>query len=276
MHAARSKVQVVVLGRARASALVTAEVENYFGVEFATGESLVGMGRRQAQGFGATLLEEDVVSIGGAYGSFTVTTDHGTDVSAKTMILAPGISRKRLGAKGEKEFLGKGVSYCAQCDCNFYRGRTVALVGDESEAVSSSLLMTEYANKVYWIVADPDISPQLMERIESSPVELVSGVKVVAIDGDKFVESLELDDGRKLAVDGVFIELGARSSVELAFDVGILPTPEGFIIVDGGCATEVEGVFAAGDVTGKPWQLARAVGQGCVAGTNAAKLARKV
>jgi hypothetical protein len=86
---------------------------------------------------------------------------------------------------------------------------------------------------------------------------------------------IEFVDGSKLDVDGVFIELGAMGSIELALEIGIVPDPRGFIPVDAECKTEAHGVFACGDVTGMPWQLARAVGQGCIAGTNAARMVRK-
>jgi thioredoxin reductase (NADPH) len=185
-----------------------------------------------------------------------------------------GISRAKLGIPGEKEFLGRGVSYCASCDAGFFKGRPVAVIGEESEAAESAALLTEYASKVYWVHRKMKASPQMLEKVKRTSVELIEG-KPVRIEGEQTVSGLELESGRKLEINGVFIALGAKGSVELALEVGVLPDPSGKITVDENCRTEMEKVYACGDVTGTPWQLARAVGQGCVAGDNAAKVVRQ-
>jgi thioredoxin reductase (NADPH) len=274
IHSSRKKAKTVMIGHPEKSAIFDHEVENYFGIKLISGSDLIDAGVHQAEDFGALVLREEVVKVENTDGGFVVQTDHDSRIVSKTLILAPGVSRKKLNVEGEKDFYGKGVSYCAQCDCNFFRGRVVAVVGDESEAASSALLLREYASKVYWISDKLDVAPPLMEKIERSDIELVRSMKVKRIFGGQLVSGVELEDGRSLEVNGIFIELGAKSSMELALDLDIVPDPSGKIKVDEDCQTEVKGVFACGDVTGKPWQMARAVGQGCTAGTNAAKLAR--
>lgn len=93
--------------------------------------------------------------------------------------------------------------------------------------------------------------------------------------GDELVKGIELNDGRKLQVEGVFIELGAKGSADLALDLNVIPDPSGTVEVNAAMETGLRGLYACGDVTGQPWQLARAVGQGCIAGTNAAVFVRK-
>jgi thioredoxin reductase (NADPH) len=275
IHAARKKVTVAVIGRNEGSGLNRAEVENYFGIDVMGGKELLAKGMEQAKRFGAEIFEQDVMKLEKKDDVFIAITDHDMEFKSKTLILAPGISRKKLNAPGEKELLGRGVSYCASCDCNFFRGRTVAVVGDESTAASSALLLTEYASAVYWISKNLNVATQLMAKVKASKAEIISPASVARITGDEVVKSLELNDGRKLAVDGVFIELGAKGSADLALDLNIIPDPTGTIEVNADMETGVRGLFACGDVTGQPWQLARAVGQGCIAGTNAAKLVRK-
>lgn len=275
MHAARKKVKVAVLGHLEASGLNRADVENYFGIDRMSGKELLLKGAEQARRFGAEIFEQDVMKAEKKDDAFEVITDHDLEFRSRALILAPGISRKKLNVPGEKEFLGKGVSYCASCDCNFFRKRTVAVIGDESTAASSALLLTEYASVVYWISKNLNVAPQLMAKVKASRTEIISPASVARITGDEVVKGLELNDGRRLAVDGVFIELGAKGAADLALDLNLLPDPSGTIEVNRDMETSVPGVFACGDVTGMPWQLARAVGQGCIAGTSAAKLVRK-
>jgi thioredoxin reductase (NADPH) len=275
IHAARKKVTVAVIGRAEGSGLNRAEVENYFGIDIMGGKELLAKGMEQARRFGAEIFEQDVMKLEKKDDIFIAVTDHDMEFKAKALVLAPGISRKKLNALGEKELLGKGVSYCASCDCNFFRGKTVAVVGDESTAAGSALLLTEYASVVYWISKNLNVSPQLMAKVKATKVEIISPASVARITGDDKVKGLELNDGRRLSVDGVFIELGAKGSADLALDLDVIPDPTGTIEVNAAMETGMKGLFACGDVTGQPWQLARAVGQGCIAGTNAAKFVRK-
>lgn len=274
IHAARKKVKVAVVGRSENSSLNRAEVENYLGIESIAGAEVLRIGREQAKRFGAELFEENVVKLTKQGDQFVTVTDHDREIRSRAVILAMGISRAKLGIPGEKEFLGKGVSYCASCDGGFFKGRPVAIIGEESEAGESAALMTEYASKVYWVHRQLKVSPQMLEKVKRTPVEMIEA-KPLKISGDQSVSGLELEGGRTLDVNGVFIALGAKGSVELALEVGILPDPSGKITVDENCRTEMEKVYACGDVTGTPWQLARAVGQGCVAGDNAAKAIRQ-
>ncbi len=273
IHAARKKVKVVAVGKSEASSLNRAEVENYLGIDSVDGSDLLSKGREQARRFGAELLEEEVIKLTKDGESFVVITDREREIRSRALVLAVGISRAKLNVPGEKEFLGKGVSYCASCDAGFFRGRPVAVIGEESEAAESAALMAEYASKVYWVHRQLKASEQMVSNARKAMVEMVQA-KPSRIVGEQTVTGLELEDGRRLDVNGVFVALGAKGSIELALELGIIPDPSGKIPVDENCRTEMEKVYACGDVTGAPWQLARAVGQGCVAGENAARAVR--
>lgn len=273
IHASRRKVSVLVAGKAAASAAAGTEMDNYFGTGRVSGDALIAEGMRQAESTGAVFLGQNVISASREGEAFRLGLEDGTEVNARSVIIATGISRKKLGIPGEKELFGKGVSYCAVCDCNFYRGRRAVIVGNESEAAVSAEMMTGYASETSWVAWDVQANPALVAKAEAAGVRMYRS-KPKAILGEGKVESLELEDGTLIPTDGVFIELGARSSADLAMDLDVMPEMDDTIKVDCDCATSVPGVYACGDVTGRPWQVAKAVGQGCVAGTNAAAYAK--
>jgi thioredoxin reductase (NADPH) len=189
-----------------------------------------------------------------------------------------GVTRNRLGVPGEKEFLGKGVSYCVDCDANFYKGSQVAVIGNESAAVSGALTLLFYAKEVHLVSDQLQVSDRLDYQIKESNVNVHLGRKVKEIIGQEKVEGLIMDDGQRLDVDGVFIETGAKGAVELAAILGVALDQEQFryIVADKRQQTNVSGIYAAGDICGPPWQMAKAVGEGCVAGLSAAKYAKKL
>ena len=275
IHAARAKVGVVVLGKIEGSAAYAVKMENYFGLPGAMdGTELLMNGIRQARSFGAEFMQCNVLSAASSENGFTFVAETGEEIVSKAVVIASGVSRVKLGAPGEKELYGKGVSYCAHCDCNFYKGRRVAIVGSQSEAAVSAELMTHYASKVYWVASDLDVDPSLEQKAVVAGAELMRS-PVAAIEGEGKVEHLRLEDGTVLDVDGVFIELGGKSSVDMAMDLGLMPELDDTIKVGRDCSTEVPGIFACGDITGRPWQLAKAVGEGAVAGLSASAYAKK-
>ena len=273
IHASRHKASVVVAGRASASAAAGTELDNYFGTGLVAGDELISKGISQAESTGSVFTGQNVISSKKDGDSFRFVLEDGTEVVSKAVIIATGVSRKKLGIPGEKEFFGKGVSYCAVCDCNFYKGRKTVIIGNDSEAATSAEMMTGYASETVWVSWDVQTSLVLVQKAEAAGVRILSS-RPKAIHGESKVESLELEDGTVVPTDGVFIELGARSAADIAMDLDVMPEMDDSIKVGADCATEVPGVYACGDVTGRPWQVAKAVGQGCVAGTNAASFVK--
>ena len=278
IHAVRGKVSVLVLGRSGQSSLFKAHVQNYCCLPTFAGPQMLEDGRRQAAEFGAVLRDEDVVGIEPEGAGFLVRAEAGGEVAAKALVLAMGISRNRLGAPGEKELLGRGVSYCVDCDGGFYRGQPVAVVGGGSAAVSGALTMLFMASQVHLVCRDLEVGDVLNQRLRDSAVVLHEGRWPLSIGGGDQVRSLTLDDGQILDVNGVFIELGAKGAVELAGGLGVALDPETmrYIATDKRQATNLPGVWAAGDITGPPWQMAKAVGEGCVAGLEAAAYVKRL
>lgn len=277
IHAARKKVRVLVLGRAQKSSAQRAHIENYCCMDGVAGGDLLEGGRTQAERHGAVFLEEDVVDLQPAETGFRAEAEGGTVIFAAAVVLAMGISRNKLGAAGEKTLFGKGVSYCVDCDAGFYRDQPVAVAGGASAAVHGALTMLLYTPEVHLICRELEVSETMAEKLEESAVTLHLGRGIREIRGTDAVEAVELDDGTEIPVKGVFVELGARGAVALAGTLGVALDPESmqYVAVDRKQETNVPGVYAAGDICGPPWQVAKAVGEGCVAGLEAASFARK-
>jgi thioredoxin reductase (NADPH) len=277
IHAARAKVSVLVLGKSSKSSLHRAHIENYCCMERTTGEEMLLQGIKQAEAAGTIFVHEDVVKVSHEDHWFIVQNESGEYLSCRALILAMGISRNRLRVPGEKELLGRGVSYCVDCDAGFFRGKPVAVIGNESAAASGALTLLFYASEVHLVCDHLEVSESLAHQIEESEISLHAGRKVTEIIGQEQVDGLLLDDGLRLDVKGVFIELGAKGAIELASELGVamdLDSPQ-FIATDKKQKTNIAGLYAAGDICGLPWQLAKAVGEGCVAGLEAAAHAKK-
>ncbi len=278
IHAARAKVRVLVMGRKQKSSLFRAHVENYCCLGETSGEAFLLQGMKQASSSGADFLHEDVIKNDREGDLFTILTESEQIIKARTLIIAMGVTRNRLGIPGEKEFFGKGVSYCVDCDANFFRNETVAVVGNESAAVSGALTLLFYAKNVHLVSDQLQVSDHLAYQVKESAVHVHSGRRVKEIIGRDSVKGVVMDNNETLNVNGVFIETGAKGAVELASSLGVALDDEKFqfIVTDKKQKTNVEGIYAAGDICGPPWQVAKAVGEGCVAGLSAAKHAKKM
>jgi thioredoxin reductase (NADPH) len=278
INAVRKKAAVLVLGRPERSSLFKAHIENYLCVEgVREGAELLAVGLDQIKRFGAEYLPEDVLHIEHASDVFSVGVESGRNLKTRSLIFATGTSRKKLKVKGEKELAGKGVSYCVDCDANFYRNAKVVVVGNESAAVDGALTLLGYASEVYLVTKELAVSDELQKKISESGVRLHQGTWITEILGENKVEGVLLENGTTLEVEGIFVELGAKGALELATTIGVQLDPETFTHID--CnkkqQTNINGIYAAGDIAGQPYQMAKAVGEGCVAGWEAANFALK-
>jgi len=246
-------------------------------MERTAGEDLLQLGIKQAEAAGTNFMYEDVIKVSQENQWFIIKNESGEDLRCRALIMAMGISRNKLRVAGEKELLGRGVSYCVDCDGGFFRGEPVVVVGNESAAASGALTMMFYASTVYLVSEQLEISEVLAHQLRESKITIHEGRKVREIIGQEQVEGVLLDDGTHLKVRGVFIELGAKGAIELASALGVAMNPEApqYIATDKQQKTNIDGVFAAGDICGLPWQLAKAVGEGCVAGLEAAAYAKQ-
>jgi len=269
----------MVFGRPEKSSLYKAHVANYCCYdEVISGKALLEAGRRQAESFDAAFLEQDIIETRNENDRFVVVTESGETFYSKTLILTMGIARKKLRVKGEKEFVGRGVSYCVDCDANFFRGMDVAVVGNESAAVAGALTLLGYAKEVSLVCRELDVSDLLRDQLNKSEVRVIRDTWVKEIMGSNEVEEVLLTNGERLELSGIFVELGAKGVMELAANLGVTFDSETFSFIETNKKqeTNIPGLYAAGDITGQPWQIAKAVGEGCVAGWEAARYAKKI
>ena len=278
IHAARRKVSVLVLGKLPKSSIHNVHLENYCCIDGDAGADLLRQARTKAEESGALFLQEDVMDITSGDDRFLVEAESNRSFKAKSLVLAMGISRNKLGLKGEKRLLGQGISYCVDCDAGFYKGESVAVIGCESAAISGALTMLFYADEVHLICEKLETADYLIEKVKESYIQVHEGRKVAEIVGENDVEGLMLDNGQRIDVKGVFIELGAKGATTLAANLGVALDPETmkYIRTNKKQETNVPGVYAAGDICGPPWQVAKAIGEGCVAGLEAAAYAKKL
>lgn len=278
INAVRKKATVLVLGRIERSSLHRAHIENYLCIEgVREGAELLAIGVEQIKRFGAEYVPEDILHVAAGDDTFAVRIESGRTVKARSLVFATGTSRKKLKVKGEKELAGKGVSYCVDCDANFYRNAKVMVVGNESAAVDGALTLLGYASEVHLVTKELAVSEKLHQKLTDSGVTVHSDTWVTEIEGNNSVEAVLLEDGSRVEVEGIFIELGAKGALELATAIGVQLDAETFTHID--CdkkqKTNIPGVYAAGDIAGPPYQMAKAVGDGCVAGWEAANYALK-
>ncbi len=278
LYASRSKLKTLILDKSpTAGALAYSnKIENYPGLTSpVSGKELLDTMKRQAIGFGAEYREMQVVGIN-LLGDIKEVFSMDKTYSGKTLIIATGSMGRKPGIKGEGEFLGRGVSYCAICDAAFFRGKTVCVIGNSEEAVKEAGLLSRFAETVYLI------SPTQKLKVEDHPdlklpnVRSLLGYHVNTIEGKEVVERIRMfDPGKKeieLNLSGVFVYLHGNVPIT-DFLTGSLKTGEdGCIQINCMMETSVLGVFAAGDVTcTEIRQVVVAASQGCIAALAAEK-----
>lgn len=244
--------------------LNTEEVNNYLGFESADGFTLGQTFRNHAEKSGATFINDEVVAISKKENCFEINCHNETYLS-KAVIVATGVVRKQLQVKGETEFAGKGVSYCATCDGNFFRDKVVAVVGGGDVACEDALYLANVCEKVYLIHRRDKLraAKYLQNRVfDNEKIEFVPNANVVEIKGSATVESILLDNGNEIKINGIFIAVGIKPDTEFVKDSVDLDN-QGFMIADESCKTSMDGLFATGDIRTKPLrQISTAVADG--------------
>lgn len=258
----------------------TAEIENYPG--FPKGTDAVNLAMdmsAQAENFGVKPLYKNVVSIKSKGHEKILKTDKGEEFSAKAIILAMGAEPRELGAEGEKEFRGRGVSYCATCDGAFFKGKTVAVVGGGDTAAADALFLGKICKKVYLIHRRDKLRAAKIYETKLSKMETVEflwDTVVEKITGEQKVSSIKVinvkdESARQIDIDGIFIAVGVTPSTDWLKETVKLDKG-GFIVAGEDTVTSVKGIFAAGDCRTKPLrQVVTAVADGAVAAAEAEK-----
>jgi thioredoxin reductase (NADPH) len=221
IHAASKKAKVVVFGKPRRSSLYKAHIANFCCYEKPiSGKKMLEAGRKQAESFDAVFVEEDIVETKNKDSLFYLRTESGETFTSRTLIISMGVARKGLRVKGEKRLVGRGVSYCVDCDANFYKGLDVAVVGNESAAVTGAITLLSYAKTVYLICRKLMVIDRLYEQLKNSQVRVMQDTWVKEVIGTNEVEGVLLKNGETLRVSGIFVELGAKGALELAANLG--------------------------------------------------------
>ena len=278
IHAARRKVSVLVLGKVNKSSAFDSHIENFCCIDGTSGTDMLKHARAQVENTGATIVEEDVTDIRPVEKQYEVVVESDQVYTGKALVLAMGISRNKLGVSREREFTGKGVSFCVDCDGPLFKKEPVAIAGCESAAGSGALTMMLFSPEVHLVCENFSMDKNLEEKIRQSDIVVHEGRKVKELLGDQSIEGILLDDGARLDVKGLFVELGAKGALGMAGQLGVMLDPETmkYIAVNRKQETNLPGIYAAGDICGPPWQVAKAVGEGCIAGLEAAAYAKKI
>ena len=261
--------------------LNTYEVDNYLGMPGMDGFDMGTRFREHADKLGVEFMEATALSLEDRGGHKLIRTDQG-ELEAKTVSLATGAVHALLGVPGEERLSGKGVSYCATCDGAFFRGRTVAVVGGGDVALEDAIYLARSCEKVYLIHRRDELrgAMVLQQELKALPnVEILYSHVVQEILGEEAVEAVTLKDCKteksfRLPVAGVFVAVGIRPQTELV--QGLASCDEsGYVLAGEDCATDVRGLFAAGDVRRKPLrQIVTAVADGANAAVSAGTFCR--
>ena len=285
MYAARLGLKTLVLGFSHGSEFsiggiitTTNIVENYPGFIRLSGEELAKKIEEHARSYDLVKIkEEKATKILKEKNTFYVKTEE-NEYNSKTILFATGTKWRKLDVKGSKEFENKGVNFCALCDGPLFKNKTLAVIGGSDSAAKDALFLSEHASKVYIIYRGNEIHPEPInfERIKrNKKIEVVNNTNVVEIKGKEFMESVVLDKPHKgkkeLELEGIFIAIGHIALSDLVKKIGVKTDSHGEIIIDHKTSeTNVKGVFAAGDVTDKPFkQLITGVADGCTAAYSA-------
>ena len=255
------------------------ELENYPGFGSIKGFELMENFENHADMFGVEkFYMQEIINIDLKSEIKTIET-YENIFKAKTIIIATGAQPRKLGIKGEKEFLSRGVSYCAVCDGAFYKDKTVAVIGGGNAAVEEGTYLTKFAKKVYIIHRRDTLRADKVAQLrafQNEKVEFIWDTVPVEIQGDKLVENLiiknvKTDEVSELAVDGVFPYIGFSPNIGQLN--GMMKQDElGFICCNANLETSIDGVFVAGDVRVTPLrQVITAAADGAIAGCSAVR-----
>jgi thioredoxin reductase (NADPH) len=265
IYSARYKLKTLVIGQLAGGIASEAwEICNFPTYGRVKGFDLMQKMISQVKELGVTVLNEEVKEI-----KKNLVLTNKKEYSTKKIIIATGTQRKRLELPKEKEFLGKGISYCATCDGGFFKDKIAGVIGGSDAALTAALLLSRFAKKVYIIYRKEKFfraEPAWVDEVKKEKkIEPIFNSEVVELIGEKKLEKVKLNTGKEVVLDGLFIEIGSNPNSELAKKMGV-KTKEGYILTDERMRTNISGVFACGDVVESELkQIITACAQGAIA-----------
>lgn len=278
MYASRYGIQNLIIGAQPGGALATSHcVENYPGTLSESGGDIMRRFEEHAKVSGSEITYDTVITIQNTdgtvqnEGSFLITTAQKKEYTCNYLIYATGNAYRHLGIPGEGRLLGGGVSYCATCDGNFFRGRDVIVVGGGDSAFTEALYLAHLCKSVKILVRKdkPKAEQIWIDRVvEESNMEIIFNTELAEINGKFGVESVTTTDGRIIPTQGVFVAVGSVPSIDLIKDLWITTDEENCIVVDAHQKSSNDRIYAAGDVTtnsAKFRQTIMSAAEGCLA-----------
>lgn len=267
LYTSRAGIDTLIIGKDGGALEKTEKIENYYGfAQPVSGKELLAAGIENARRLGCTLIDGQVVGISWD-GRYTVSTDSG-DFQADAVILATGAVRNTPRIPGIDRLEGHGISYCAVCDAFFYRGKDVAVLGNGEYALHEALELLPVVHSVTLLTNGLPLEAAFPPEIAVDPRPIAS------LEGEQRLERVAFQQGGPLSLDGLFVAAGVASSSDLARKLGA-ETDGSRIVVNGKMETALPGLFAAGDCTGGLLQIAKAVSDGAIAGTQAIQFIRR-
>lgn len=252
----------------------TNDIENYPGFSHIDGPSLAMNLNEQLRTLDISINTEELKSFVKEGNYINIKTDK-ADYQAKALIIATGSKAKTLSLENEERLVGKGISYCAVCDGNFYKGKIAGVVGGRNTAMISVLSLAKIAKKVYMFVradqlAGDSISIEKIKNLEN--VEIMYNTEIRQIKGESKLESLIIDSNgqeKEVAIDGLFMAIGSLANLEF-LDKSLSTDKFGYLITDENMKTNVDGIYASGDCRSKEIrQITTAVSDGTIAALSA-------
>lgn len=279
IYAKRYGINFLVIGQIKGGTVNEAHiVDNYLGFKSISGPDLV---KEFHEHFNAKIKEEQVEKIsksGSKFPIFKVITNKG-EYKTKSLVLGLGMKMRKLGIKNEERFLNKGVSYCPPNNISSLKNKIIAIIGGGDSALTLALKISDCAKKIYLIHRRDEFkgAPSLVKRVEKKErIEILYCAQGAEVKGKKSLEKIILNNGNEIELDCLFIEVGGVPNVHLCGGLGI-EMENNFIATDKGQATNISGVFAAGDITNNPLkQIVTACAEGAVAATGVYKYLRTI
>jgi len=279
MYTARRKLETIIVDKALPGGQMnlTHEIQNWPGTQTITGQELSKNMAEHAKKSGAKIIADEIEDVD-PDGEHKKARGIINEYKAKAVIICTGGKHRPLNVPGEEELTGKGVSYCATCDAPFYKGKEVAVIGGGNSALEDSIYLHKIASKVHLIHRRDEFraEPHRIEKAKKLGIHLITPKNAAKF--EKTPEGkvkITFKEGGSITVDGVFISIGYVPATAMFKDTGLECDDKAYIKVNSQQETNVPGMYAAGDITGRLAQIVVAAGDGAVAGMNAYKYVQK-
>ena len=277
IYAKRSGLNVCVINYGIPGGIISTSsiVENYPGFKSISGSDFAFNLFEQFNNLDVPLFNEEVINI--IDGDIKEVKTKNNTYKAKKLIICSGRKPRRLDVENEDKFLGRGISYCATCDGNLYKDKTVCVVGGGNSALESALYLSNLCKKVYILVRKNKFigNKSLIDEVnEKENICIKFMTNIIRVEGNDIVTGVKTNNG-EIKLDGIFINIGYEPSINIVNDLNI-KLDKNYIVVDEHMETNIKGIYAAGDIIKKDlYQLVTAVSEGAIAATNVYKSIRK-